>query len=61
MKTWPRKAIKEGGQLDGFSRPISLIKDSSSVPPEVSTVVDVKDEIEICDDAVVQFTASIIH
>lgn len=47
------KTVKEGGQLEGFSRPTSVIKDSSSVPPEVSTIVRVKEEMEICDDALV--------
>uniref|UniRef100_A0ACD5TCW4 Uncharacterized protein n=1 Tax=Avena sativa TaxID=4498 RepID=A0ACD5TCW4_AVESA len=47
------KTVKEGGQLEGFSRPTSVIEDSSSVPPEVSTIVRVKDEMEICDDALV--------
>jgi hypothetical protein len=47
------KTVKEGGQLESFSRPTSVIEDSSSVPPEVSTIVHVKDEMEICDDALV--------
>lgn len=47
------KAVKESAQLEGFSRPTSVIKNSSSVPPEVSSSVRVKVEMEICDDAIV--------
>ncbi|XP_047094521.1 chromatin modification-related protein EAF1 B-like isoform X2 [Lolium rigidum] len=46
------KTVKEGGQVEVFSRPTSVIEDSSSIPPEVSTIIQVKDEMEICDDAI---------
>ncbi|CAM0953360.1 unnamed protein product [Alopecurus aequalis] len=46
------KAVKEGGQGEGFSRPTSVTEDSSSVPPEFCKILRrVKDEI--CDDVIV--------
>ncbi|XP_044985271.1 chromatin modification-related protein EAF1 B-like [Hordeum vulgare subsp. vulgare] len=55
-------AVKEGGQPEGSSRPTSVIANSSPVPPEVSTHVRVKVEMETFDDAmVVQKDTSCSH